>query len=180
MKLNAFLAAVLAGASLSACGGSDVASQSSAATLACTTQTLSTVFTTDCSGTTGYDKAICLAGTPPVCSAGAGNGCSCTGVGTNLWAAIGAVGLCSRNAAQTRASWQSALCGMDVLLAKPDYAAACAKVQALESDIWSKQQKYDKDVQHADADALRKAAQAVEAALAAAGTTCNNTTALVP
>jgi hypothetical protein len=180
MKSLSFLTALVSTTTLVACGSADVASESSAATLACTKQTLTTVSTTDCSTTTGYDQAICLAGTPPVCSAGTGSGCSCTGVGTDLWAAIGAVGLCSRNAEQTRASWQSALCGMDVLLAKPDYAAACSKVQALESDIWSKQQKYDKDVQHADADLLRKGAQAVEAAITAAGTTCKNTTALVP
>lgn len=182
MKFLSYLAvAAIAGAALTACGGADVASQSSAATLACTTQTLTTpVFTTDCSTTAGYDTAVCLAGTPPVCSAGTGSGCACSGTGTNLWAAVGAVGLCSRMADQTRASWQSALCDLEVLIAKPDYAGACSKIQGFESDVFAKQQKYDKDIQHADGDTLRRAAQAVEAALTAAGTPCASVTPVVP
>lgn len=175
--LSLLAAAALA---LSACGGSEVADLSSAATAACTTQTLTApVFAIDCSTTAGYDTATCLAGTPPVCAAGAGEGCACTGDGTNLWAAIGTVGLCSRNAEQTRAGWQTALCGMETLIAKGDYSGACNKLQALEADIYAKQAKPDKDIQSADANALRQAAQAIEAAIEAAGTRCRNVTKLV-
>lgn len=180
MKPYAALVALVPAAALTACGGSELASSSSAATIACTTQTLGEVFTTDCSSTAGHDVAVCLAGTPPVCTAGDGTGCTCEGEGTNLWAAVEAVGLCGRNAARTRESWNSKLCGMEALLAKGDLAGACAKIQSFESDVWAKQAKYDKDVQHADADALRGAAQAIEAAFTAAGTECLAATPAVP
>jgi hypothetical protein len=181
-RLTSVALAVVASVALSACGGASVASQSDAATIACTTQTLTTpIFSTDCSTTAGYDAAVCLAGTPPVCSAGTGTGCTCSGTGTNLWAAVGAVGLCGRYADQTRASWQSALCGTEVLIAKTDATGACSKVQALEADVYAKQTKAtNKDIQTADADALRKAAQAIEAAITAAGTDCGSVTPAVP
>lgn len=180
MKPSRSLAALVAAIALSACGGADVASTSAEATIACTTRTLTEVFTTDCSTTAGLDTAVCLAGPPPVCSAGAGAGCACTGEGTNLWAAVGAVGLCGRNAEQTRESLQSKLCGLQVLIAKGDVAAACDQIRAFESDVLAKQAKLNKDIQYADANALRKAAQAIEAAIDATGTRCRNATKLVP
>jgi hypothetical protein len=178
MKPSARVIAAALAVTLSACGGADAAAVSSAATASCTTQTLTTpILSTDCSTTAGYDTAVCLAGTPPVCTAGDGAGCACTGDGTNLWAAIAGVGLCGNNPELTRESWQSALCGAQTLIAKGDYAGACSKLQSLEADLYKKAVKAtDKDIQHQDADALRQATQAAEAALDAAGTRCRNVT----
>lgn len=179
MKTIGIIAALAVSSTLSACGGAEVASVSSATKgVICGTPTLSAVVTSDCSATAGADAAACLAGAPPVCAAGGGSGCACTGEGTNLWAAIGAVGLCSVNAGQTRAGWQSSLCAVQVKLDQNDLAGACARLQALESDILSKQRSVDKDIQHGDADLLRAGVQAAEDAITAAGTRCRNVTKL--
>lgn len=168
---------VLALAAVPACGGVVVESASSAAKgVVCGTQTLTSVFPTDCSAAVGYDAAICLVGAPPVCMAGDGAGCACTGEGTNLWAAVGAVGLCGLNAEQTRAGWQSELCDVQVSLEKGEHDVACGQLKALESDIASLGADRDADIQHDDAEALRVAVQEVEAAISAAGTRCRSVT----
>lgn len=178
---NAGLATLAAAmTALVACGTEDnLATSTSAATIACTDPSVAAVFSSDCSATTGFDVASCLVGAPPVCVV-TRPGCSCSGDGSNLYAAIQGVTLCSRNAEQTRESMLSKLCGVETQLAagKPD--GACKRIQDLESAIWAKQAKLDKDIQHADADALRAGAQAVEAALAAAGTSCPAVTPAVP
>jgi len=156
---------------LAACGAEDLSTSTSAATISCTTPSVGAVFTTDCSTASGYDVASCLAGTPPVCVV-TRPGCSCSGDGSNLYAAIQGVTLCGRKVEQTRESMLSKLCGVETQLASGKPAGACTRIQDLESAIWAKQAKLDKDIQHEDADALRAGAQAIEAALTAAGTTC--------
>lgn len=167
--LALFAAANLAVAAVG-CGGAaeSVASQSDAATISCGTPTLGAIVPTDCSALTGADQATCLIGTPPVCAITKPGSCSCTGEGSDLYLAAQTVGLCGNNPAQTRAGLLSALCAATVNLASGDLGKACAKIQDFEGKVYEKQIKAtNKDINTVDADALRAAAQDVEAAIGA-------------
>jgi hypothetical protein len=180
-KIPALFAAVLL--ATAGCGGADssVASRSDASTISCTTPTFGSVVPTDCSTLTGADLTSCLIGTPPVCAATVTRGtpgCACTGEGTNLYAEVEAVGLCGRNAEQTRDGLQSSLCSAQIALAKGELAKACVQIQGFERKVFEKQTKaLDKDINGADADALRAAAQDIEATI---GADCVAVTPVVP